>query len=249
MKKLLPLSLFFLMMVSFTTSAQIVTSKKEAQKKGIYSYSEKESNTDNAVAVATEKPSKPTQGPAQPVITVKNEETVAETAPEVQETTVTEKKDKKKKKRVTESQRPDPDYIPAPYENYLAMQIVNNAMEFEGVNYRSGGTTKDGMDCSGMVYTTFNIFDISLPRSSYEMAKAGRKIDLSEVRKGDLLFFDNNPRRKRINHVGLVTEVTEDGEIKFIHATLQLGVVVSSMSETYYDKTFVQANRVIEDDF
>lgn len=238
------------MMVSFTTSAQIVTSKKEAQKKGIYSYSEKENNTDNAVAVVSDKPSKPTQGPAQPVITTTNNDNVAEAAPEVQEDAVTEKKDKKKKKkRVIESQRPDPDYIPAPYENYLAMQIVNNAMEFEGVNYRTGGTTKDGMDCSGMVYTTFNIFDISLPRSSYEMAKAGRKIDLSDVRKGDLLFFDNNPRRKRINHVGLVTEVTEDGEIKFIHATLQLGVVVSSMSETYYDKTFVQANRVIEDDF
>jgi cell wall-associated NlpC family hydrolase len=233
-------------MISLSASAQIVTSKKEAQKKGIYSYSEKESTETGVVT----KPAKPAQGPAQPVVSSdSNDEVASANTEEQHDKIVAEKEKPKKKKRIVESQRPDPDYIPAPYENYLAAQIVNNAMEFEGVNYRSGGTSKEGMDCSGMVYTTFTIFDITLPRSSHEMAKAGRRIELSEVRKGDLLFFDNNPRRKRINHVGLVTEVTEDGEIKFIHATLQLGVVVSSMKESYYDRTFVQANRVIEDDF
>ena len=224
--------------VSWKSSAQIITSKKEAQKKGVYSYAEKENNTEDVAVV--EVPEKP--------VSLSAEKTVSEPTDDKKDKKAekAEAKEKKKLRKLIESQRPDPDFIPAPDESYFAQQVVNNAMEFEGVTYRTGGTTKEGMDCSGMVYTTFNIFNITLPRSSHEMATAGRKIKLSEVRKGDLLFFDNNPRRKKINHVGLVTEVTEDGEIKFIHSTLQLGVVVSSLSEPYYDKSFVQANRVIE---
>lgn len=230
-----------LLLVSWKSSAQIITSKKEALKKGVYSYAEKENDSETAMVEVTEAPvSLPSEK-----ITVDSKETI-----EDKEGRKTEKADEKERKRLRkliESQRPDPDFIPAPDESYFAQQVVNNAMQFEGITYRTGGTTKEGMDCSGMVYTTFNIFDISLPRSSHEMAKAGRKIKLTEVRKGDLLFFDNNPRRNRINHVGLVTEVTEDGEIKFIHATLQLGVVVSSLKEPYYENSFIQANRVIED--
>ncbi len=223
-------------MISWESSAQIITSKKEAIKKGVYSYNEQENDTENAVAEVTEKPVLLSAGDNDNAVLTENKKAEKEVV-----------KERKKLRKLIESQRPDPDFIPEPYENYFAQQVVNNAMEFEGVAYRTGGTTKAGMDCSGMVYTTFNIFDISLPRSSREMAKAGRKIKLEEVRKGDLLFFDNNPRRKRINHVGLVTEVTEEGEIKFIHATLQMGVMVSSLSESYYEKNFVQANRVIED--
>jgi cell wall-associated NlpC family hydrolase len=78
-------------------------------------------------------------------------------------------------------------------------------------------------------------------------ANAGREVNLKEVKKGDLLFFDNNPGRRRINHVGLVTEVTEEGEVKFIHSSTSHGVMVSSMNEPYNSRTFVQANRVIED--
>lgn len=205
-------------MVSWESSAQIVTSKKEAQKRGTYSY--EENSTETASATVQEPKRRNRKGPAKTKEPVKSLRSII-------------------------VEEPEPDFVPAPDESYIAQQIVNNAMEFEGVRYRGGGTTMEGMDCSGMVYTTYGIFDINLPRSSYEMAKAGTKIDLKDVKKGDLLFFDNNPRRKRINHVGLVTEVT-DGEIKFIHSTLQLGVIVSSMSESYYERTFVQANRVVE---
>lgn len=218
-------------MISWKSSAQIITSKKEAIKKGVYAYSDNEAQ--NRDAVISEKKAKKLAD------SYKARERKNETAAKGD--------DPVKVKLPAETEKENPDYEPEPLENYFAQQVVNNAMEFEGVNYRTGGTTKDGMDCSGMVYTTFRIFDVTLPRSSYQMAKAGRKIDIKDVKKGDLLFFDNNPRRKRINHVGLVTEVTPEGDIKFIHSTLQLGVVVSSLSEPYYDRTFVQANRVIED--
>ncbi|MFP9099980.1 C40 family peptidase [Flavobacterium sp. RHBU_24] len=156
---------------------------------------------------------------------------------------------KKKKKKIVIVDEPTPaDYIADAEESYLARQIVNNALEFQGTPYRGGGTTTAGMDCSGMVYATFQIFDITLPRSSASMAAgSGTEVKLENVKPGDLLFFDNNRRHRGINHVGMVTEVTAEGEVKFIHSSSSRGVIVSSMNEPYNSRTFIQAKRVIED--
>lgn len=126
---------------------------------------------------------------------------------------------------------------------YLVKQLINAASEYEGVRYKGGGTTKQGMDCSGLVSTVFKTYDISLPRSSFEMAKVGKKISQKEVQKGDLIFFKTNGRNV-INHVGLVTEVNDD-EIIFIHSSVQRGVIYSSTKEPYYKKNFAQVNRVL----
>jgi len=121
--------------------------------------------------------------------------------------------------------------------------MINNAMGFLGVNYRGGGTTTSGMDCSGMVTAVFNLFDIKLPRSSNDMAKVGKKLDQKDIQTGDLIFFKTNGRSV-INHVGMVVEILED-EIKFIHSSTQSGVIISSTKEPYYKRTFAQVNRVI----
>jgi len=240
-------------LASFTASAQIVTSKKEALKKGIYSYSEQAAQSD----VVTPKPAAK-RAPAEvtaerPLIVTDNdlallttgkplaaepEDTTKEVGPATTESPL-------KKKSIVDAAEIDTDFE-ADTTPYLALQIVNNAMQFEGVRYRGGGTTKDGMDCSGMVFATFKIFDITLPRSSHEMAKAGREVQITEVKKGDLLFFDNNGTKRGINHVGLVTDITPEGEVKFLHSATHGGVMVSSLNEPYYDRTFVQANRVVE---
>ena len=73
--------------------------------------------------------------------------------------------------------------------SYLTSQLINAASDNLGVNYRSGGTTKEGFDCSGLIYSTFKKFDIELPRSSYEMAEKGRQIAIENAKKGDLIFF------------------------------------------------------------
>ncbi len=128
-------------------------------------------------------------------------------------------------------------------ENYVAVQMINNAMTFIGVKYRGGGTTLAGMDCSGMVTAVFNMFDMNLPRRSSEMAKVGQKVMREHAQKGDLVFFKTNGK-KSINHVGLVVDVTED-EIKFVHSSTSQGVIVSSTKEPYYSRTFAQINRVL----
>lgn len=127
--------------------------------------------------------------------------------------------------------------------SYLVRQLINSASENLGVGYRGGGTTKDGFDCSGLIYSTFKKFDITLPRSSHEMATVGTKIDLKSAQKGDLIFFINRGQR-RINHVGMVVEVTDE-EVKFIHSSTQSGVIISSTKEPYYNRTFVQLNRIL----
>lgn len=123
-------------------------------------------------------------------------------------------------------------------------EIITTALDYSGVRYKFGGTTKSGMDCSGLLYVAFRAHDIPLPRISYEMADEGRRIRVGDVEKGDLLFFKTRRGGKKINHVGLVIDV--DGEdIKFIHSTSSRGVIVSSLKEGFWNYSFVKATRVL----
>ena len=124
-----------------------------------------------------------------------------------------------------------------------ANYLIAKASENLGSPYRSGGITSEGFDCSGLMFATFKNIDMILPRSSYEMANYGKKIDKSQAKKGDLIFFATFGGKK-VSHVGMITEVLED-DIKFIHSSTQSGVIISSTKEEYYTKTFVQINQVL----
>lgn len=124
-----------------------------------------------------------------------------------------------------------------------ANYLIAKASENLGTPYRSGGITGAGFDCSGLMFSTFKNIDMILPRSSYEMANYGKKVDKSTAQKGDLIFFATFGGRK-VSHVGMITEILDD-EIKFIHSSSQSGVIISSTKEDYYAKNFVQINRVL----
>lgn len=129
--------------------------------------------------------------------------------------------------------------------NKLAEQIIESASKNLGAPYKYAGTTKSGFDCSGLVFTTFNQYDIKLPRSSADQAKVGIDLgkNISKAQKGDLIFFKTNNRSK-INHVGIVTK-TKDDEVEFIHSSTSKGVIISSTKESYYERTFTQLNRIL----
>ena len=121
--------------------------------------------------------------------------------------------------------------------------LIEKASDFIGVRYRYGGTNKKGIDCSGLMCETFKEIDLILPRTSGSQAAYGPKIKRKQAQKGDLIFFATN-RKKTISHVGMITEVNEDG-IKFIHASSSAGVIISSINEPYYSKRFKQITRVL----
>lgn len=122
--------------------------------------------------------------------------------------------------------------------------IINYAKQFDGVNYKYGGTTKNGMDCSGLVSTVFKSEGVLLPRSSKDMAAIGNWVDVKDVERGDLLFFATKRNSREINHVGLVTDV-RPGFVEFIHSTVNAGVIHSNLAERYWHFAFIQARRVL----
>lgn len=128
--------------------------------------------------------------------------------------------------------------------NKLAEKIIDEAKSKIGSPYRFGGTTNAGYDCSGLVFTSFKKYDISLPRISKDMAKEGKNINKSNAQKGDLIFFKTGGS-SQINHVGLIVEVNRD-DIKFVHSSTTKGVIISSLNEEYFRKAFTQINRILE---
>ncbi len=125
--------------------------------------------------------------------------------------------------------------------------LVQYAHQFIGTPYHSGGTTGNGFDCSGFTQAIFKQIGLQLPHSSSGQASVGEKIELNEVRAGDLLFFTGgNKNSGRIGHVAMVSEVTPDGQIKMIHATIHGGVMVDTPFNTaYYKPRYICARRVL----
>jgi lipoprotein Spr len=130
--------------------------------------------------------------------------------------------------------------------SYLLDKIIHSASENIGVRYKIAGTTKSGYDCSGLIHTLFDLYNIKLPRTSLEQSKTGIVIgqNIENAKKGDLIFFKTN-KKSQINHVGIVIDVS-DSEIKFIHSSTSKGVIISSTKESYYQNTFAQLNRILD---
>ncbi|NRA93699.1 MAG: C40 family peptidase [Psychroserpens sp.] len=125
-----------------------------------------------------------------------------------------------------------------------AQSIIDYAKTYRGTRYKYGGTTKKGMDCSGLIYRSFGKFNISMPRTTTELSKTGAWIDIKKVREGDLVFFATRKNSRKVNHVGIVTDVSGN-DISFIHASSSRGVMISKVSERYWYLAYVQARRYL----
>ena len=122
-----------------------------------------------------------------------------------------------------------------------ASDLVVTALGFLGVPYKWGGNNAaTGFDCSGFVRAIYEqTAGLALPRRSEQQAAATQTIDPSDLKPGDLVFF--NTMRRAFSHVGIYM-----GDGKFIHAPRTGAVVrVEDMSGSYWSERFNGARRVL----
>ena len=121
--------------------------------------------------------------------------------------------------------------------------VINTARSYTGTPYRYGGTSKRGMDCSGLLCVSYQKAGLNIPRTSAEQSKFGKPVKMNELQPGDLVFFSKKKGRKKITHVGMVTTVKKGKDIQFIHSSTKLGVVENNLLSDYYRGIFVKARR------
>ncbi|WP_288905008.1 NlpC/P60 family protein [uncultured Porphyromonas sp.] len=123
------------------------------------------------------------------------------------------------------------------------LELYSFADEWKGTPYRFGGTTRKGTDCSGFVWQLYKaVYNKDLGRhSSATLMANSRRVDKRHLNEGDLVFFNiNNRRGGRASHVGVYLK-----NDLFVHATTKQGVIISSLNEPYYRRTYIGGGRVL----
>ncbi|MCL6328795.1 bifunctional murein DD-endopeptidase/murein LD-carboxypeptidase [Pectobacterium carotovorum subsp. carotovorum] len=120
----------------------------------------------------------------------------------------------------------------------IKSKLLNQYASWKGVRYRLGGDSRRGIDCSAFVQRTFREqFGMDLPRSTYEQQEMGQQIQRSKLRVGDLVLFRAGSTGR---HVGIYL-----GNDQFVHASTSSGVIISKMTEDYWNKRYQEGRRVL----
>ena len=121
-------------------------------------------------------------------------------------------------------------------------KFIETAKQFLGVPYVYGGTSRSGIDCSGLVFLAGKGIGLSLPRTASQICDFSKIIEDSERQAGDLLFFSDNG--SKVTHVAIYL-----GDGKMLHAAssgIKTGVIISEVTESYWKRTYYCAGRIID---
>lgn len=118
------------------------------------------------------------------------------------------------------------------------LQLYNFIDKWLGVKYKYGGTTQEGVDCSGFANILYKeVYKTVLPRTSQDIAKQLKSTSKNNLSEGDILVFDIDG--KKSSHIGIY--LTNN---KFVHSSTSKGVIISSLELPYYQKSFSKAGQL-----
>jgi murein DD-endopeptidase len=127
---------------------------------------------------------------------------------------------------------------PAAVADSVASRAADSALAMLGKPYRRTGSTPAGFDCSGLVQYSYAKVGVTLPRETQAQRLEGRSVPASELRRGDLVFFDQEG--KKSSHVGIYI-----GRGRFVHAPSTGGRVrTDGLEAAYWRSHFVEARRI-----
>jgi probable lipoprotein NlpC len=122
-------------------------------------------------------------------------------------------------------------------------RVLASAAKYERTPYRYGGIDRNGMDCSGLVYTSFkDALSVSVPRTAASLYGWVEKISADKLLPGDLVFFKTG-NTGGASHVGIYV-----GGNRFIHSASEgpiTGVMYSGLDERYWARTYTGAGRAL----
>ena len=123
--------------------------------------------------------------------------------------------------------------------------VISTSIKLLGKSYGSKSPSGNLLDCSGFIKHIWSIQNINVSGSAKTIASQITKLDISDVKKGDLLFFTGrNKTTKLVGHISMVIERT-DSTFKMIHSCNR-GVVIDDFPRSYYDERFLFAGRLTE---
>ena len=122
-------------------------------------------------------------------------------------------------------------------------KMTTYAMKFLGYPYVWATHGPDTFDCSGFTYyVTIKTLKQNIGAGTWSQSVSGTPVAYGDLRPGDLVFFQNT-FTWGLSHVGIYI-----GNGNFIHAENErTGVVVSSLTSTYYKTRWYGARRLTTD--